>query len=69
MMEEVLCLECSLVMLGRGGGGVGGTRVWDGDVIAALEVETEGVTGMDVGGEVCADGGFDVEASVNTIFE
>ena len=73
MIEDVLCFECSLAILDRdGGGGMEGTRVldvdaWDVDVDAELEVEIEGVTGMDAGGELGADVEFG--ASLSTIFE
>jgi len=74
MIEDVLCFECSLAILDRGGsGGREGTRVldvdpWDVDVDAELDVETEGLTGMGAGGEMGGNE-FDVDASLSTIFE
>jgi hypothetical protein len=63
-MEEILCFECSLEVLGRAGVGDGGTRVGDVDVEATVEE-----TGMGAGGEIGADGGSGVDTSLYTIFE
>jgi hypothetical protein len=68
MMEEILCFEWSLELLGRGGVGDGGTRVGDVDVDARVEAAAE-ETGMGTGGELRADGGSGVDASLYTIFE
>jgi hypothetical protein len=69
MTEDVLCLEWSLDILGRGGVvGVKETRVWDVDVDVELEVETGGETRTDGVAEV-ADDEVGVEASINVILE
>ena len=76
MIEDIfpLCFECSLVILDKDGSdGMEGTRVldvdaWDVDVDAELEVDTEGVTGIDAGGVMGANE-LGVDASFSTIFE
>jgi hypothetical protein len=75
MMEELLCLECSLDMLGGGDVGVGSTRVCDVDAdvdvdaaIVELDVETEGVTDRGAAGGGTNEG-LGVDASVSMILE